>query len=440
MKDLLLSHPPAHTHPVTVKGAEAWELELGETVKHAGSAAADPRGVVRSGRGRNLVRVRVGGGGEGGQSVGEKTGEEGKGKGTAKDEEEKPNANEGDKEKKMEDVGDLEERKPDLWSVFDLEPPRGALVGSGDMDDPSALGAHSHPTEQDVLKPLEHDLTALCTTRQEDQHELASGDASALGLGPPSTLDSHIPTTEHDLLTTRQEALDQRELALAARQERIEGMEERVGEVQRGVGYREEAVERHEEAVERMEEAVGKREEAVERREKEVEGRERELQGREEKVAELEQAIDERGRALDQRGSELEQRSKRVQEFEETRSPQVGAPNALTLSNSWPITLLRSVVFRVLGDKTPFLFASSIPSSSPSSSNPNSSSSTTTTTPQRRPRRDWEARRDLYLSTGGRASYLVLVGIGVCAVVLKVLVRRLTGFGIWSWLRRRGRR
>ena len=41
-----------------------------------------------------------------------------------------------------------------------------------------------------------------------------------------------------------------------------------------------------------------------------------------------------------------------------------------------------------------------------------------------------EVRRDLYLSIGGRGSYLVLVGIGVCAVVLRVLVMRSTGVGM----------
>ena len=60
--------------------------------------------------------------------------------------------------------------------------------------------------------------------------------------------------------------------------------------------------------------------------------------------------------------------------------------------------------------------------------------------PQRRPRREREAQRDLYLSTGGQRGYLVLVGIGVCVVVLKVLVRGLTGVGMWSWLARRTRR
>jgi len=228
-------------------------------------------------------------------------------------------------------------------------------------------------------------------------------------------------------------------------------MDERVREVQRAVGYREEAVGRHEEV-------VGRREKEVEEREKAVGRREREVREREEKVVELEQAIDERGRTLDQRGSELEERSKRVEEFEgemETRSAQLGGFNASTSaketrsgSKSWPITLLRTVVFRVLGDRTSsFLFCSCPPSSSnPSSSSSNSNSSTTTNTtpssapPQRRPRRDWEAQRDLYLSTGGRGSYLVLVGIGVCAVVLKVLVRRLTGVGMWSWLVRRSRR
>ena len=60
--------------------------------------------------------------------------------------------------------------------------------------------------------------------------------------------------------------------------------------------------------------------------------------------------------------------------------------------------------------------------------------------PQRRPRREREAQRDLYLSTGGQRGYLVLVGIGVCVVVLKVLVRRSTEIGLWSWLAGRSRR
>ena len=202
-------------------------------------------------------------------------------------------------------------------------------------------------------------------------------------------------------------------------------MDERVREVQRAVG----------EAVGRHEEAVGRREKEVEEREEAVEGREREVREREEKVAKLEQAVDEQRRALDQRGFKLETRAKRVEELEEemaSRTPQFGGLNA---SNSWPITLLRSVVFRVLGNNTSsFLFSSCPPSSSnpSSSSNPNASTTTpaTSSPPQRRPRRDWEARRDLYFSTGGRGSYLVLVGTGVCAVVLKVLVSRLTVVGL----------
>ena len=73
MADLLFSHSPVH--PMT--GADAWELELGETVKHAGATSAGVggrtcriggSGVVGTGRGRK-VRAKVGGGvGEGGKS------------------------------------------------------------------------------------------------------------------------------------------------------------------------------------------------------------------------------------------------------------------------------------------------------------------------------------------------------------------------------------
>ena len=121
------------------------------------------------------------------------------------------------------------------------------------------------------------------------------------------------------------------------------------------------------------EEALGQRDEAVERIEKDA-------REREEKVVELRQATDEREHALDQGGSELGGRSKWLEELEEetaTCSARVGglnaSPSALG-SNSWSITLLLSVVFRVLGDKTSsFLFCSCPSSSNPSSSsNPNS--------------------------------------------------------------------
>lgn len=72
---LLLSHSPAH--PITVKGAEAWELELGETVKRAGMGGSGV-GVVRTGRGR---KVRAGG-----KSVEENDGDEDEGKGLRKTE------------------------------------------------------------------------------------------------------------------------------------------------------------------------------------------------------------------------------------------------------------------------------------------------------------------------------------------------------------------
>ena len=343
---LLLSHSPAH--PIT--GAEAWELELGETVKRAGATSAggggSTSGVVRTGRGRK-VRAKVRG-----KSIEEKDEDEGKGKGKAEglgkeDNDEKVEGKgkaQGEEEKpdemEQEDAG--EERKPDLWSVFDLDPSGSGRRASSALESGDAVDSHSHTTE--------HDLTALRTT-----------------------------------LTTRQEALDQRELGLAARQERIEGMDESVREVQRAVGYREEAVGRREEA-------VGRREQEVEEREMAVERRERGVRAREEKVVELEQAIDERARALDQRGYVLEERSKQVEEEMETRSARLGGLNASTLPNSWPITLLRSIVFRVLGDKTSsLLYPPSSSNPSFSSSNPISSTTTQPSIPpKRRPRRDWE--------------------------------------------------
>ena len=148
---------------------------------------------------------------------------------------------------------------------------------------------------------------------------------------------------------------------------------------------------------------------------------------------ELEHAIDERRRALDHRGSKLEGRAKRVEELEKETE--------CVLFNLVVSTRPLRHLVRIHGPSLFFGLSSSVcwatrhlHSSNPSSSTSNTNSSTTTPSspipPQRSPRRDWEARRDLYLSTGGWGSYLVLVGIGVCAVVLKVPVRRLTGVGM----------
>ena len=125
---------------------------------------------------------------------------------------------------------------------------------------------------------------------------------------------------------------------------------------------------------------VGWGEKEAEEREKAFERREQEIREREEKVMEFEQAIDKREQALDQRGYELEERSKQGEEEMETRSPQLDGLNASCLalgwnSCTWPITLLRSVVFHMLDGKTSsFLFCSCPPSSSsPNSSTPSSS-------------------------------------------------------------------
>ena len=174
----------------------------------------------------------------------------------------------------------------------------------------------------------------------------------------------------------------------------------------------------------------------MEDRQKAVERREREVRGREENAAKLEQAIDERERALDQRGSEIEEHSRQIEELEEemeVRSAQHGCLNVSTLvvgSNSWPIAL-GSVVFRVLGYKTSsFLFFPCPPSFSkvlpptqilPLPPPPPSSLSPLKEDP------DMIGKTDTIYT-----SQQVDGGV-LCTVMLKVLVRRLTGVGMWSW-------
>ena len=183
------------------------------------------------------------------------------------------------------------------------------------------------------------------------------------------------------------------------------------------------------------------REKEVEERKKTVERRERRVREREGKAEELEQENDKRERAPDQRGSEIEEHSRQIEELEEemeVRSAQHGCLNVSTLvvgSNSWPIAL-GFVVFRVLGYKTSsLLFFSCPPSSSKPSSSSNTDSSTATPSPSSlsplKEDPDMIGKTDtIYTSQMVDGEYPVLVGINVCAVVLKVLVRRLIGVGM----------
>jgi len=127
----------------------------------------------------------------------------------------------------------------------------------------------------------------------------------------------------------------------------------------------------------------------------------------------------------------------------ETRSAQPCGLNVSTSalrSNSWPVTLL---VFRVLGNKMSSFFFCSCPptfSNSSSSSNPNSS----TTTPFHPLPPDPPSKMTQHERRVGSRTQSIplnrwmgglprLVGIGVCAVALKVLVRRLTGVVGVDW-------
>jgi hypothetical protein len=121
---------------------------------------------------------------------------------------------------------------------------------------------------------------------------------------------------------------------------------------------------RHEEAIRRHEKAAGWRQKEVEEREKTVEQREREVQESGEKVAELERAIDEREQALDQRGSEVEERFKRVGRRHGNAFCSTWWSQRVHFG-TWPITPLRPVVFRVLGDKTSSFLVLLLPSLRP---------------------------------------------------------------------------
>jgi len=123
------------------------------------------------GRGRE-VRAKVGGVSEGGKSIEEKDKDEEKGKGKTKGRmpktvegkgkaqestksEEKPN------QREKEDAGD--EGRPDLSGVFNLDPPRGGqralALGSGDVNDPSALDSHS--TQKNKTSQTRQNSTSL---------------------------------------------------------------------------------------------------------------------------------------------------------------------------------------------------------------------------------------------------------------------------------------
>jgi hypothetical protein len=91
------------------------------------------------------------------------------------------------------------------------------------------------------------------------------------------------------------------------------------------------------------------------------------------------------------------------------------------------------IVFHVLGGKTSSFLFCSRPNSSTTTPVPSSSIPPSEKTPTRL----GSPMRSISLN---RWTAELLVGIGVCAFALKVLVKRLTGVGMWNWLARRSRR
>ncbi|KAF8149097.1 hypothetical protein B0H34DRAFT_195204 [Crassisporium funariophilum] len=405
-----------------ISGVDAWEMELGETVKRIGSSQFDDRRHDRSVRGgevseigrRTGRRAKVGTGGTG------TSGTRGGG-GT---------------------------RRAGVLGLFDVPAPApsegeerqsGAAVGNGKIPADTAAALKDETRQRlEQEKELEARKTELDTREAAlDTRELRLSEA-----------ESRL-SENSDQLVVQSTFLNERERGVHEREAGVAGRE-------LGVVERESALKGRESALEDRESALAERVSAVEESERRLAEKweqqsaellkERiELDKRSLLVAEAEREVERRMRGVD----ELQQQ---VKESEEQKT----AMKEKEQLGMTPVDVVRrwcaALVLPVIGhERTPAFLRTQSSSTTPvSSAIAASTPASRTSSPVPRlsdlnPARpqpylinSWKIRRDFFLGglfggvEGGRGGYVVLMSIGVCAVVLRVLMRRgvCVGLGI----------
>ncbi|KAF8955706.1 hypothetical protein BDZ97DRAFT_1856370 [Flammula alnicola] len=401
----LLQRQEQNAHPIS--GVEAWEMELGETVKRIrigggghSTAAGHAGGAPLSSKARSGTMAEIG------RKAGRNTGK------TDKD----------------------GTRRGGISGLFDAVEDVGVEGGVGGVgqEDGSAPISMSAPAEAEAeAEAAEVEIEQRTAELDHREEALAQRETS---------------------IAQREASITQREDALGSRETAVHVLESDLGALRTRVSLREDWTEKREAAVQTRETILGERERAVDVREEELRGREKTMEVRDEGVAKREVEVEvercrvleagvkdqEREEALDARLKALEVREKEVEERERELNARMvkeeEKPNQQQRPRpSTPVEILHrcwaALVLPIVGEaRMPGLLKQpSVVVDSGSGSAVSASTSTSTPNLKRKPKPylapTWAIRRDMFLGrfTGGFTDgYLVLMGIGVCVVVLRL--------------------
>ena len=284
----------------------------------------------------------------------------------------------------------------------------------------------------------------------------------------------------------RESEVEEREQEISERQTRVEKGESEVEKREQEVSERETRVEEIESEVEKREQDISERETRVEKGGSEVEKREQDVSERETRVEEIESELEKREQEVTERETRVGRREVEVEEWYQRKLSEiderllVDAPTppltasavvsstlevstctCTTAKSKWPASpmefarrLCTTFLLPVLGkERTPVISlprdgaanSSNFESSSSTTSSTSTTSITATTTSSSPsipvPLWSLKLKRDLFLNrllgaTAGGGSFLVLVGIGICVIFLRGVVRKVLRVGPGGFGRR----
>ncbi|KAF8799060.1 hypothetical protein BYT27DRAFT_7176555 [Phlegmacium glaucopus] len=422
IQDLLLVEPQPQPH--TISGVEAWEMELGETVKrisNTGAAAGLTMSVGTGSKARTRPRKKEVLMGE----IGRKSGRAGAGL--------------DGKEGGRRITGVL---NPGLFEAPDQAESAGDGADGGSIDD-KYLNAGSIPLPDSSPSASTSAIISRESILDERESTIA-GRESSLDIRESSIVERESVLTGRELLIAeRESSLDIRESSIAERESTITGRESAVTADKSEIQQRITDLEKRELDVSKRESEVQKWEQEVSEREIKVEGREDEVkEWYEGKLVEIEMV--------------LKDIPPPIATSTSTSTPaSTSITSKTTVQSKWPASpidfarrLCATFLLPVLGEeRTPgFLLRGdelSRVDECTSSTTISSTSATTTTTTSTPPASSttpsrpvtpplvpsWTLKRDFFLNRVlvGGGSYFVLMSIGICVVLLRGFVRRILG-------------
>lgn len=440
IQDLLLDQPETQSH--VISGVEAWEMELGETVKLIGSSAvawgaggdittASPISGVGGSKTRTRPRKREMMTGEIGRESGRKNGRN-----------EVDHGLEGGT-RKLVNIGVLDP------GLFEAPPEQvGAEEGSSVDHRNGSLKASANPsTPTSALSTSTSTSESAESAFDEREFSIAKREFLIVGLESSLNIRESSIAERESVIAGLESSLDVRESSVAKHESVITGQESIIAERESSIAERESTIAARESGADKAEEEIQKRMIDVQKRELDVEKRESEVRKWEQEVSEREVKVEKREEEVKEwhEGKLAEiQRALEVPPNSASTPASTSSPK-MTATSKWPASpmefarrLCATFILPVLGEErmSGFLLESSRvdenTSSTSSTSAPPASSTTTPPTTSLIP--SWSINRDLFLNqvlgaAKGGASYLLLMSIGICVVVLRGVIRRILRFG-----------